>query len=302
MLKFSDYKLLENYTLKYMAFDWDDNILFMPTFIHMQKNVDGEWIDEDVPTDKFAQVRSDKEWRIIDNDPDQAFAEFRDFGPRGKEAFIEDTKLALSKKKFGPSWDQFIKCLCRGNIFSIITARGHEPETLRRGVEYVIETQLDEEQRDEMGASLTAYKNLFTGSDPMVEFTFDELVGKYLDSCDFIGVTSNYFSELVGDGDSSNPEIGKQLAMEMFAKKVHGYGERIGRKVKLGFSDDDKGNVDHINKFFRKELSLRYVMDYTVFDTSDPKLKGGVRIEERKVYSYDEFKLIEEKWVKPSDL
>ncbi|CAG7580569.1 MAG: hypothetical protein SLAVMIC_00480 [uncultured marine phage] len=304
MMNFSDYKLLlETFTLKYMSFDWDDNILFMPTVIHMQRSEGGQWIDEDVSTEKFAQIRSNKDWRIKDNKPEVAFAEFRDYGPRGENAFIEDTKKAIAKKDFGPSWDQFIKALVRGNIFSIITARGHEPQTLRKGTRYVIDTQLSDEQKHEMAANLTAYHNMFSNTDPMKEFSFDQLVEEYLDSCDFIGITSKAFAKMAGDDfDSSNPEEGKQIAMEHFIKKIHDFGKQVGGKVQMGFSDDDKGNVEHIHKLFRDELSLKYVMDYTVFDTSDPKLKGGVKMEE-SVRTFNEYKGGEKiEWYKPENL
>ena len=89
--------------LLYYAFDWDDNILNMTTVIHMEHLIDGEWLPEDVSTSKFAEVRSDKDnWRILGNDPEQAFSEFRDNGPRGQVAFLEDVKDSISNKKFGP--------------------------------------------------------------------------------------------------------------------------------------------------------------------------------------------------------
>ena len=75
--------------LKYYALDFDDNILNMPTVIHMEHLVNGEWIPTDVSTAEFAEVRGDKEnWRTQED----AFSEFRDNGPRGMNAFLEDVK------------------------------------------------------------------------------------------------------------------------------------------------------------------------------------------------------------------
>jgi hypothetical protein len=303
MLNFSDYKILENFTLKYMAFDWDDNILFMSTVIHMQKKVDGKWVDEDVSTEKFAQIRAKKDWRIKDNNPPVGFSEFRDFGPRGENAFIEDVKEAIAKKDFGPSWNQFIKSLTRGNIFAIITARGHESITIRKAVEYIIETQLNVDQKNEMAANLMAYDHMFTNSDPLENKTFGELLDVYLDSCDFVGITSPGFEKETGFvADSANPEVGKEIAMKRFVRKIHQYGKQVGGDIKFGFSDDDRGTLDHINKFFKNELSLQYVMDYNVFDTSDPELEGGYRVEE-SVRTYSEFNGISKKeWFRPENL
>lgn len=298
MIKYSEFsKITESYKLKYMAFDWDDNILFMPTKIHMQKNVDGEWVDRDVSTDVFAQIRKSEEWRIKDNDPGKAFSEFRDFGPRGEKAFVEDAMKALNDKRFGPSWDQFLKCLIRGNIFAIVTARGHEPHVIREVVEHIIESYLDDEEKNEMGANLTAYHNLFYGTDHMKDLSFEYLLDYYLNHCEFIGVTSDSFIEgSGGQADASNPEKGKQIAMEMFVDKIHTWGKKVDREVMVGFSDDDKGNVDHIHKFFKNELSLKYLINYSVFDTSDPD-KDPIKVEE--ILKFNEFKNNDIEWINP---
>ena len=117
--------------LLYYAFDWDDNILFMPTVIHMERKEGDEWIPEDVSTAKFAQVRSDKEnYRLLNDSPEDAFSDFRDNGPKGPMAFIEDAKKAVSTGKFGPAWKDFVECLSSGSLFAIITARGHESPTM----------------------------------------------------------------------------------------------------------------------------------------------------------------------------
>jgi len=302
MLDFSQYKIFENFTLKYMAFDWDDNILFMPTIIHMQQKIGNQWIDEDVSTDKFAKIRSDKDWRIKDNDVEIAFAEFKDSGPRGVNAFLDDTKKAISKKAFGPSWEQFIKSLTRGNIFAIITARGHSSKTIENAVRYIIETQLDEDQKNEMGANLMAYGDMFNDMDVLEDKSFDELLDIYLSNCDFVGVSSPSFQKESGyEIDSRGPEKGKEIAMEMFVKKIHQFGKQVGGNVSFGFSDDDRATVDHINKYFKNELSLKYLLDYNLFDTSDPEISGGVRVDE--IISYDKFNGISiAKWVRPENL
>jgi hypothetical protein len=82
--------------LLYYAFDWDDNILNMTTVIHMEHLVNGEWVPEDVSTSKFAEVRTDVDnWKILSGDPELAFSEFRDNGPRGEVAFKEDREVII---------------------------------------------------------------------------------------------------------------------------------------------------------------------------------------------------------------
>ena len=303
MLKYNKFfEKLSKYKLKYMAFDWDDNILFMSTKIHMQKNVNGKWIDKDVSTEVFAQIRKSKNWRIKDNEPDIAFSDFRDFGPRGKNAFIEDVLKALNNKRFGPSWDQFLTCLIRGNIFAIITARGHEPDTIRKAIEIIIEFHLNDDEKNEMAANLTAYHNLFYGTDHTKDFSFEYLLDHYLSNCEFIGITSKTFTRRVGEKtDSSNPERGKEIAMELFVDKIHSWGKKVDREVMIGFSDDDIGTVKHIHKYFRDELSLKYLIDYSVFDTSDPD-KEPKKVEE--FFKFNQFKNINEefkKWINPTN-
>ena len=118
--------------LLYYAFDWDDNILSMPTVIHMDHLIDGDWVPEDVSTADFAKVRGDSEnWRVINGDPTAAFSEFRDSGPRGDVAFLEDTKNAVSAQRFSPAWEDFVECLVNGSLFAIITARGHEAPSIK---------------------------------------------------------------------------------------------------------------------------------------------------------------------------
>ena len=110
-----------NYLL-YYAFDWDDNILNMTTPIHMEKLINGQWVQIDVSTAEFSEIRNDKEnWRIPS---DLAFSEFRDNGPRGENAFLEDVKSSISMNKFGPAWNDFIKCLSNGCLFAKIKVRG----------------------------------------------------------------------------------------------------------------------------------------------------------------------------------
>jgi hypothetical protein len=88
--------------IKFYTFDWDDNILNMPTVIHMERLVDDEWIPTTVSTAEFAEVRSDSvNWRL----GSEPFSEFRDSGPRGENAFIEDMKTAIANNKLGPAWD-----------------------------------------------------------------------------------------------------------------------------------------------------------------------------------------------------
>jgi hypothetical protein len=269
-------KFLEsNYTepLLYYAFDWDDNILVMPTVIHMEKNVGGEWVEVDVSTSEFAKVRNDENYRILDNDPVKAFSEFKDNGPRGISAFLEDTKKAIEQGKYGPSWDDFTECLTSGSLFAIITARGHESEGLRLGIEWIIDNVLTETEINEMYQNLRKFKYLFkleTESERILKGKPSEnkLVKKYLDNCDLIGVSAPS-----REGSASNPEKAKELALLSFKSKINSFAEQLGTVAKIGFSDDDLGNVKHIEDLIDNLHHEKFpnIVHYVVKGTTDPE-------------------------------
>ena len=270
--------IMESKTLLYYAFDWDDNILNMTTVIHMEHLIDGEWIPEDVSTSKFAEVRGDKEnWRILGGNPELAFSEFRDNGPRGVDAFLEDVKESISNGRFAPAWPKFIKCLTNGAIFAIITARGHEPEGMRKGIEYVIDEVLDDTQKEDMYRHLLKFANLFNVPDvdsiPRILRGVPSeniLVKEYLDLCHLVGVSAPSRG-----GSPANPEASKEEALIDFIRDANMYASRIGYTAKVGFSDDDPGNVRHVIHALSKddlnhEKMWPFVSKIVVIDTHIP--------------------------------
>ena len=289
-------KLFEEFSggveLHYYAFDWDDNILHMPTKILMDKKVGEDWKPVSVSTAEFAEVRNDKEnYRLRDNNPTVAFSEFRDSGARGDVAFIEDVKSALKTRAFAPSWNAFIKCLSEGAIFAIITARGHEPKSIRAGVELVIDDILTKmpslnpgfSLADDMYQNLKKYEYWFTtdqnkeSSQLKGKPSANPIVKKYLDSCSFFGVSSDSFAKEFGEASASNPEIAKEIALNYFVERCNDFGSRIGAKsVSIGFSDDDPKNVEHVEKFFKEKLpNIKGGLKFSLIKTTDPKIEGG---------------------------
>ena len=95
-----------NPDLKYYAFDWDDNIVTMPTQIILLSEDDEE---VGMSTEDFADYRAligkepfeykDKMIVGYANDP------YRNFGVKGDKAFIIDSMMAST----GPSWDDFVE-------------------------------------------------------------------------------------------------------------------------------------------------------------------------------------------------
>lgn len=264
-------------SLLYYAFDWDDNILHMPTVIHMERLVDGDWVPTDVSTADFTVLRGDTEnYRILNGDVDAAFSEFRDNGPRGIEAFLKDVEQAIADKSYAPAWDDFVECLTSGAIFAIITARGHETEAMRPGIEYIIDKVLTDPQKDEMYDHLRLYLYMYKSENidevPKIlenrkEASKDPIVKAYLDNCDLVGVSAPSRS-----GSASNPEKAKEEALMQFADKADRFASMIGKKARIGFSDDDPGNVRHITELAKNLHHERFanIISFTVKDNNNP--------------------------------
>ena len=101
--------------MKYYAFDWDDNILQMPTEI-VVTNDKGDEIG--MSTEDFAEYRVQigkepfnyKGETIVGYAPDA----FRNFTTKGDKQFLIDAM----KAKPGPAWADFVEAVNNGSIFS----------------------------------------------------------------------------------------------------------------------------------------------------------------------------------------
>ena len=229
---------------KYYAFDWDDNILMMPTHI-MLKSEQGQEVP--MGTADFAEYRSligkepfDYEGHSIAGYAEEPFRNFRH--PTGDEQFIKDSMSA----ELGPSWDDFVECLNGGSIFAIITARGHHPETLKSAVKALIEAEKDGINKQTLMSSLQKYREMAAmGSEG------EDIIEQYLDMCRFHPVS---FSGAGAD----NPEAAKLEALNAFMSYVREMNQDLPTKV--GFSDDDPGNIDVVEKHLGGEenLTIKY--------------------------------------------
>ena len=262
----------ENTQIRGYMFDWDDNILFMPTKIRMEKKDGEKWIPVDVSTEEFREVRTNPDYRLINNDPEEAFFNFRD-----DDVYMADVKRALASGSYGPSYDKFLEAIKYINPFSIITARGHSPAALRAGTEELLYHALSAAElknlasdiREKMGLESEGYED-------------DEVIDYYLDTQKYNPVSSDEFLEIMkkklgdSDVDASNPEVGKKLAIEDFVdgviKAVENAiksGENV-ENISFGFSDDDKGNVEAAEKLIQDTLNKKYPdVKFVVYDTGD---------------------------------
>jgi hypothetical protein len=252
---FEGFKDIDTPDMKYYAFDWDDNIVSMPTKIIL-KNEDGEEVE--MGTEDFAEYRGEIGKNPIkykgDVVVDFANEPFRNFGTKGDKQFLIDAMRA----KEGPAFEDFREAINNGSIFSIITARGHSPKTLKNGVFNYIASGFGGIDKDQLVKNLKKYRDF---SD-MEDLSDKELIESYLDLCRFYPVS---YKNEVG---AKNPEQAKVMAMDEFVGYVKELSSELNKKAYLkkqignkftptkpsiGFSDDDLRNVDVMKKHFENK-------------------------------------------------
>lgn len=236
--------------VKYYAFDWDDNLMYMPTKIYLLDD-DGEEVG--MGTEEFAEYRTEigkkpfdyNGFTIVDFAPNP----FRDFKTDGDKKFLQDVMSA--KLAVDAAWPDFVEAINNGSLFSIITARGHNPMTLMRGVKKLIDSNRGGIDSDELYNSLVKMREN-AGETPEDKET--EII-KYLKMCRFYPVS-------FGEGSATNPEIAKIQAMNEFKRYVQAQADklniRLSKKIEneignkfvpiIGFSDDDPRNIQAMSK------------------------------------------------------
>jgi hypothetical protein len=239
--------------MKYYAFDWDDNIVHMPTKIVL-KTEDGDEVG--MSTDDFAEYRSiiGKEDFEYNGETIVGFGEdpFRNFRTAGDKDFLVDAMRA----KLGPAFNDFKEAINNGSIFSIITARGHNPNTLKQAVYNYIIDGFNGIDKDQLVKNLKKYRT-FVDEDDMTD---DELIKSYLE-------LNKYHPVSFGDEEgAANPEEAKVRAMEDFVSYIKGMANLLNKKAfikndvsnnfvpeqpSIGFSDDDVRNVEVMSKHFK---------------------------------------------------
>jgi hypothetical protein len=279
----------EGLQLRYYMFDWDDNILRMPTKIHLDRRTDsGAWEAYDVSTGDFAKIRRDTvNYRPRDGSWDAAFEDFYDNGARGEEAFIDDVKTALAdvlegREKPMPSFQRFKDALVESRLFAIITARSHNSSSIRRGVEYFIEHAMTEHERRTMIGNERGFMRYF-GENPD-GLSDAEVLKHYLDFNHYSGVSSPEFQRRMGrEGMSSaeSPEKAKQFAIHQFVYHIVSLIRDRGAKhpVSIGFSDDDIHNVMSVENYLREALADALPnFKFVVYDTSEAGAANGRKV------------------------
>lgn len=241
--------------LKYYAFDWDDNIVHMPTKI-LVKDESGNEVG--MSTDDFAEFRHQigKEPFSYKGNTIVGYSDspFRNFRTDGDKDFLVD---AMRAKK-GPAFDDFKEAINNGSIFAIITARGHNPNTIKEAIyNYIIEG-FNGIDKDELIKNLKKYRS-FVGEDEMSD---EELIKSYLE-------LNKYHPVSFGDDQGAvNPEEAKVEAMEGFVNYIKAMAAVLNKRaflkkdisnkfnpenLSIGFSDDDPKNIEVMQMHFKNK-------------------------------------------------
>jgi len=273
------------------AFDWDDNILYMPSKIHMVKSGVSGSVSVALSTAEFAEQRLDPHLAYPNGDASQAFKEFSD--DVNPNQFAEHAIHAIEANKFAPSFPTWKAALLAGHPWAIITARAHQQNNLRAGVKQVIESVLTESEREAMQVQLRRRYVDFgdaTGNECILD--------TYLRHCHFYGVGNQECQEALKKwalrswlmnhppGFIQQPSdcarridetsSVKQFAFAKFTEACQKIA--VGMTLSVGFSDDDEKNVAAIGKHM-EELTCKIPDVKLVLYSSSPG-----HVEKREVF------------------
>lgn len=135
-------------------FDFDDNVAFLATPLILFHKDSG--LEVKISSGEFAQEHSQigkagiyKDYEIRFDDQTGTFRCFRDHHPEElerlglkKQIFVHDVAEALGLPDFqwkGPSWSCFYHATFNQRPVSVITARGHDPQTIVNGVSMFVD-------------------------------------------------------------------------------------------------------------------------------------------------------------------
>lgn len=135
-------------------FDFDDNIAILATPILIFNKETNATLS--LSSREFGELSSDigtrgvyKDYEVRFEDKTGSFQYFRDRDLgiiekvlRRKQIFVQDLMAALGQPEHhwqGPSWNCFYHAVYNRRPISLITARGHHPETIKAGIRLMVE-------------------------------------------------------------------------------------------------------------------------------------------------------------------
>lgn len=239
------------------SFDWDDNLIFMPTTIVVFRKSTGA--EKEVSTALWAEIRKSigaagTDWADYEVRGDLKTGSFRYFNDLfDPEIFMKHVEQAMQSGEWqAPSWPAFVQAMHfwkTARQTTIITARGHRAETIRKALLTLRDRRLIDYVPPE--------KNIFTVSgaqDPSAAKV--EVMKDVLDRIESRGIDESFVKVVDREGVGKSP--------------LHLWG----------FSDDDWGNFSKAAAALGEEVARgRWKhIKITLFFTNKKHPPGEVRL------------------------
>jgi hypothetical protein len=239
--------------VKAFAFDFDDNIVILPTPIYIFRIGSDDVIP--ISTERFADIRGElgqggTEWEHFElrRDPvSGSFKDFRDHYPEGNIC-LTHLKQAIRDNPDGswkgPGWEAFEYAMRRPHTAkwtTLITARGHEPETLLEVFEFL--------KSEGFIAHTPKLKNIFPVTVPDFYTRFPEFKTHPLYDPDIISPSRRKLLVKMMLLD----QIEDRPIKWWMPKVVSRTGKGFERLHTFGFSDDDPHTFKETLAYLRTE-------------------------------------------------
>ena len=126
----------------FYIFDFDDNIIHTRSSSYIYHKETGEEVT--LSSQDYVKHRTSvgvsgiyKDY-YIDPAPGRSFRRFGDSDIPNHFPFIEDLENSVNQPDWqGPSWNRFVKAVTLDRTIAIITARGHHPDRIREGIDWL---------------------------------------------------------------------------------------------------------------------------------------------------------------------
>lgn len=230
-------------------FDFDDNVAFLATpIVLFQRETKKEL---NVSSGEYAKIHRTvgqsgpyADFEIINDDRSGSFRNFRDRDLNvlerllgRKQFFVQDLAEALGHPDVawkGPSWSCFYHAALNRRPMSVITARGHAPDTIKAGIQLLVDRQYLPFEPN--------YLSVFPVTHPSVR------------------------SELgCVDGSTSVASLKKAAIRASVERAVEVYGKNDFHR--FGMSDDDPHNIELITHEMRNLKAKYPMMSFFVIET-----------------------------------
>lgn len=238
--------------------DFDSNILNTDISIILEKiNWDGTFTTKTIDYLEYYDNYNLYSWswyRLINNDPEEAFQNARDYlvwsnVHPGPDIMLQQVIKALQDINFSPSMYKFVdEVLKNANLFCINTARGNGMDTLKQSI-YLINQELlsHNEKKDQIDAIRDKFqRNTHTDM---------QILRRYLDVNCYFPVSNREFCKLLHIDFDIHTSEKKTLVMDWYityiTKLLQWYQTLSSNKrISLWFSDDTYKNVEKMLSYF----------------------------------------------------